>query len=416
MNHRTLLMTTLLTSMGGALSIAACASYESGGAPNEGGQTILQSDAGPDATGDVNAADGDAGPCTGCEWFPADCMPEIPCESGPFDPSTAGGAIDGRARIHSIRGRSASDVWAVGALGAVARFDGTSWSRLDIGNRATTKAIWLRDDTELLLTSMHHFHSHDAGATSWFGIDLTQAFDSPVPDSLSPSSYLLTSAWAAEGATWMWCTSVDSSVAPTYETPPGLWRLRYTTTKADGLEVAAVAIPTETCELGGQANSGLCQRLNGVHGIDKSQLWAVGSRGVTFHVTDADGDTPNVLAFNSHTENELRAVWTASATEAWSVGAAGTIRHYAGDPVHWDVVVDVPVSSNLNAIWGTSPSDVWAVGDDAVVLHYDGVRWSRVPVGGLGVRRPNLTTVWSPSPGQVWIGGDGIILSLGGKP
>lgn len=414
MNRRTLFMTAFLTTLGGASSIAACASDESTGASQEGDAKVIGPDVntGPDAADDVSEADADAGPCTDCEWFPADCTPDIPCGSGPFDPSTTGGALDGRLRINVLRGRSTSDVWAVGSLGAVAHFDGTSWTRLDIGDRFTTKAIWFREDTELLLTSMQIFHSHvaDAGLTNWFRIDLTKAFDSPVPTSLSQAQYplALTSAWAAEDATWMWCTSVDTSADPTYVTSPGLWRLRYTTTKAQGLEVTE-ALPSGTC---GKIP---CKRMNALHGLDKNELWAVGSKGATIHLTDADSDAPQASTFNSLTQNELRAVWTASSTEAWSVGAKGTIRHYVGDPLLWNVVEDVPVISDLNAVWGTSATDVWAVGDDAVVLHYDGSRWSRVPVAGLGERRPKLTTVWSPSPGHVWIGGDGFVLSLGGK-
>ncbi len=415
MNRHTLFMAALLTSVCGALPIAACASSdESNSSPQEDNNeiTIVGSDAntGPNAADDV-----DAGPCTGCEWFPAECTPKIPCNGGPFDPSTAGGPIDGRVRINVIRGRSASDVWAVGARGTVAHFDGSSWTRLDIGDEWTNQAIWLRDDTELLLTSLQRFHTHaaDAGLSSWFSIDLTNASDSPVPSSLLQQPYQLTSAWAARGATWLWCTSFDNwdlfgGGGSTAQMMPDLWRLRYTTAKFQGLEVAE-ALPSGSC---GEIP---CSRMNAVHGFDKNELWAVGSKGVTIHVTDADSDTPHAVAFNSLTQNELRGVWSASATDAWSVGAQGTIRHYVGDPLHWDVVADVPVSSNLNAVWGTSPSDVWAVGDDAVVLHYDGSRWSRVPVAGLGARRPKLTTVWTPSPGHVWIGGEGVVLSIGEK-
>lgn len=414
MNRRTLYMAALFASMGGAFSIAACASNESNDTASdgtEGNETIVGSNV-PDASVDVmvSAVDVDAGPCADCEWFPADCTPKALCGSGPFDPSTVGGAIDGRIRIHTIRGRSDSDVWAGGALGAVAHFDGTSWTRLDIGDRTTTEAMWLREDTELLLTNMQNYHSPvtEGGVTSWLSINLKDSLDTPFPASLT-SVIALTSAWAAEGATWMWCTSVDTvPTDPTNVATPGLWRLRYTTTKARGFEVAE-ALPPGTC------GTIPCKRMNGVHGLDANELWAVGNRGATVHVTGADSDIPEATAFNSMTLNELRAVWTASAAEAWSVGAAGTIRHYLGDPLRWEVVDDLPVTADLNAVWGTSPSDVWAVGDDAVVLHYDGLRWSRVPVGGLGERRPKLTTVWTSSPGHVWIGGDGFVLSLGGK-
>lgn len=416
MNRRFLLMTAIATSAGAALSIGACASDDPNATSTDGGgSTIIGADAnGADGDADTGkGGDAEAGPCTDCEWFPEVCTPEIPCSTGPFEASTIGGALDGRTRIHSIRGRSASDVWAVGALGAVAHFDGSAWTRQDIGDRDTTAAIWLRDASEILLSSLKRVHTRgselpvpDGGPTDWMSIDFWT-----LPDALSGAFYpiQLTSAWAAKGATWLWCASLDGSPNDTYQPPPGLWRMRLSSDVLGGIEVAE-GLPSHTCD------TVPCRRMIGIHGLDAAAFWAVGGAGATVRVTDADGDEPHITAFNSLTLNELHGVWTASAEDAWSVGTAGTIRHYTGDAVHWDIVADVPTTSSLNAVWGTSSNDIWAVGDNAVVLHYDGAHWSRVPVAGLGVRRPTLTTVWASSPGHVWIGGDGFVLSLGGKP
>ncbi|AKU94688.1 hypothetical protein AKJ09_01352 [Labilithrix luteola] len=408
-------MTAIATSTGAVLSIVACASDDPNATANRDGDTIIGSDANvTDGDADTDSSDPDAGPCTDCEWFPDVCTPELPCSTGPFETSTIGGAFDGRTRIHSIRGRSATDVWAVGALGAVAHFDGTAWTRQDIGDRDTTVALWLRDASEILLSSLKRVHTRgselpvpDGGTTDWMSIDFWT-----LPDALAGAYYpiQLTSAWAAKGATWLWCTSLDGSPNDTADTPPpGLWRMRLSSDVLGGIEVAE-GLASHTCE------KIPCRRMLAIHGLDANEFWAIGGAGATIRVTDADSDAPHAVAFNSQTQNELHGVWTASATDAWSVGTAGTIRHYTGDPVHWDIVADVPVTSTLNAVWGTSSNDVWAVGDNAVVLHYDGTRWSRVPVAGLGVRRPTLTTVWASSPGHVWIGGDGFVLSLGGKP
>ena len=121
------------------------------------------------------------------------------------------------------------------------------------------------------------------------------------------------------------------------------------------------------------------------------------------------------MPLNSRTWVGLNGVWAASDTDAWAVGGTGTIRHYTGDEINWDVVSDVPTDVDLNAVWGTSPDDVWAVGDAGVVLHFDGQKWSRMKIAGLGNRRPDLYAVWAPEPGHVWIGGQGILVALGGK-
>ena len=140
------------------------------------------------------------------------------------------------------------------------------------------------------------------------------------------------------------------------------------------------------------------------------------ARSFTVRITGADTDAPTASPLNSRTWGALNGVWASSSTNAWAVGARGTVRHYTGDETNWDVVGDVPTDVNLNAVWGTSPSDVWAVGDAAVVLHFDGSAWRRVKVAGLGDRRPELVTVWAAEAGQVWIGGHGVVLALGGTP
>jgi hypothetical protein len=156
--------------------------------------------------------------------------------------------------------------------------------------------------------------------------------------------------------------------------------------------------------------------MTSIHGLSPNELWAVGLSGATVRITDADSDTPSLKPFNSQTMNALNGVWVAPNGEAWSVGAEGTVRHYHGDSLLWDVVPDVPTRADLNAVWGTSPADIWAVGNAALVLHYDGSVWSRIAVAGLGQRRPDLTTVWTSAPGHVWIGGQGVLISLGGNP
>ena len=134
------------------------------------------------------------------------------------------------------------------------------------------------------------------------------------------------------------------------------------------------------------------------------------------HITDAQGASPVVTAFDSQTWVQFNGVWAASASEAFAVGGVGTIRHYTEATSSWEAMPDVPATETLRAVWGTSRSDVWVVGDDACVLHFDGQAWSRVEVMGLGDRRPDLYAVWTASPGHVWVGGDGVLLSLGGKP
>ncbi len=362
----------------------------------------------------VDAGSGDAtdaGPCVDCEYFPDTCAGDVLCPNAQF---AAAGDLDLRTQVNVIRGRSPDDVWLAGALGVAAHFDGSTWRRSDIGARESIRALWLGDGNEVSFVALERQFSRgldvpDGGApiASW------QA--RPAPS--SPTGYtdwrrILHSTWGTPGSEWIWGATEDtacSSAACAFNKnlrTPGLWRVRVSDTAAPRIEAGLSA---DLCE----AIS--CGSMTSVHGASASTFWAVGHAGAAIRITGPASDTPMLRAFNTQTWRALHAVWTATDTDAWAVGANGIVRHYTGHPVLWDIVANVPTTESLNAVWGSSPSDVWVVGDNATVLHYDGSAWTRVKIAGLGVRRPKLTTVWVASPGHVWIGGQGVVLSLGGE-
>lgn len=382
--------------------LLACAT-DGASPPNEAppeSETVQVADSGLEG-GDAPDGDASLGPCDDCEYFPERCEPDTLCPNGPFDPATAGGAFDPRTRVNVIRGRSTNDVWVAGGAGSIAHFDGTSWARSDSGTQESLHALWLLGSEEATFGRLDFLHTRgidvpDAGVSAggW-----TLQTPTTIPTDYKRTSTSLEAAWGAPGAEWLWAAVRSSSTS----SAGGLWRLRRS--PSDGFEIAVAIDP-----------SAFTYPMTDVHGSSADVLWAVGDNGLTVRITGAQGDEPTYEMFNSQTLNGLRGVWTASESEAWAVGGSGTIRHYSGDNVFWDVVADVPTTRHLNAVWGTSPSDVWAVGDDAVVLHYDGTQWSRVKIAGLGPLRPDLYAVWTGAPGHVWIGGHGVLLSLGGKP
>lgn len=395
-------------------ALAACASVTTtllGGCATDG-DTRAEPPPPPNpamGTGDGGAdaaAEADAGPCSDCEYFPEACTADILCPNGPFDPTGQGAGLSPMAQINVIRGRSTSDVWVAGAIGALAHFDGSSWTVSDPGAKETLRALLLRNPGEVVFGEVAKIFTRglpvdDAGAPSAGGW-IVRDRSSIVPE-YDPSSLKLATAWATPDSDWLWCATTANQPGM----PNGLWRLRLSPSAPP--EVTA-ALPWGKC------SEIPCSQMLALHGASADALWAVGMAGSAVRVTDAESDTPNVAVFNTQTWNALQGVWTASETQAWAVGTQGTIRHYAGDPLLWEVVSDVPTKVDLNSVWGSSPSDVWAVGDDAVVLHYDGTSWSRVKIAGLGERRPKLTAVWLAAPGHVWVGGEGILLSLGGQP
>lgn len=394
----------LLVVMGTAsapIAAAACASEDRNVAPADdaAAMAVPSADASVDALPDVPPP-----PCDDCAWFPETCTPDVLCQSGPFVGGATGGTLDSRTRMNVVRGRSESDVWAAGALGAVAHFDGTSWKVSELGVPASISALWLRDSGEVAIAAMSTLYTHGlpGGAGGWTSPDAPST-----PPEYRGSNMTLMSTFAAPGAEWMWCAMRSEDADPAMRTS-GLWRLRRT---AEGAFEIGVGIAPEICRF-----TYPCSQMTSVHGRSAGELWAVGSAGAAIHLTDADGETPVAEPFNSQTMNALNGVWVAPDGEVWAVGAQGTVRRHRGDSRVWDVVADVPTTVDLDAIWGTSGSDIWAVGKMGVVLHYDGVAWSRLAVAGLGQRRPNLTSVWTASPGRVWVAGQGVLLSIGGNP
>jgi hypothetical protein len=348
----------------------------------------------PDGGLDASPTDVDAKPCSDCEYFPETCGEGVLCANGPFTPNTVGGSFDPRTSVNVIHGRSPSDVWAAGAVGALAHFDGTSWTRLELKTQESMRGLWLLDSVEVTLGVLDRVYAH--------GVDVQDQWSvySPSYDP-TPTDVLFTTAWAAPGSDWLWCGAKGMSGNT------GLWRLRHSTSVPF---TGGTGVPNAICKTAG------CGHISSIHGASASELWAVGPAGAAVHVSNADSVAPSAKGFNSQTQNALNGVWTVSASEAWAVGAMGTIRHYTGDPMLWEIVSNVPTTADLNAVWGSSATDVWAVGDAGVVLHYDGNAWSRVKIAGLGLDRPNLNTVWVAAAGHVWVGGHGVILSLGGKP
>lgn len=404
MSARLLIVFTTVAACTGASSLlVACATNDDTPVtePDANVEVPSPSDA---LDGGAEASTDGAAPDAGAEPCPSDAL----CPSESFGPQKPAGSLDGRVRIVMIRGRSASDAWAVGARGTIFHFDGTAWKRSESGTDRTINAIWPRDTGEVALSSLTTSAytrgiALDDGAAA--GPSAGGWTERALPTFADAPEGWLTSAWAPPGAEWLWSTTMEQPVPLPMN---GLWRVRVSPT-TNSLEVAEAA-PRAACIVQG------CRRLASIHGATANDLWAVGPTGATVHITDAQGSSPKITPIDSQTWADLHGVWVASAGEVWAVGAKGTILRNSGASASWSRVSNVPTSEKLRGIWGTSPTDIWAVGDTSVVLHYDGTTWSEVQVAGLSEPRPDLYTVWTPAPGHVWAAGDGVVLSLGGKP
>lgn len=108
-------------------------------------------------------------------------------------------------------------------------------------------------------------------------------------------------------------------------------------------------------------------------------------------------------------ETGVTAIWAASATSAWALGASVPY------PLHWDgsswqIDFSAGVSGSPQSIWGSSASDVWMAGGPNSLYHYDGTSWdttSRLAA--------QIYSLGGTSATDVWAGGDKVVYHWNGS-
>jgi hypothetical protein len=109
------------------------------------------------------------------------------------------------------------------------------------------------------------------------------------------------------------------------------------------------------------------------------------------------------------TTQSLIDVWALSSTDAWAVGAGGTILHWNG--AAWSPVSS-PTSTTLWAIHMVSATAGWAVGGSGTILRWNGASWSIVPTPTTAL----LLDVYMLSATDGWAtGAGGVILHWNGS-
>lgn len=142
--------------------------------------------------------------------------------------------------------------------------------------------------------------------------------------------------------------------------------------------------------------------LSAVWGASASEIWAVGARGVALRW---NGSTWNQVT--TGTTQRLRGAWGRSASQVWLVGDAGTILYWNGFSF---TAQASGTTESLAGVWGDG-TVVWAVGDRGTVLKWSGGSWSKVTVGTTG----GLYSVWGSAANDVWaVGEGGMVCRYGG--
>lgn len=136
--------------------------------------------------------------------------------------------------------------------------------------------------------------------------------------------------------------------------------------------------------------------------VSSSEAFAVGANGTIIHY---NGSSWSVM--DSGTTETLYGVWGTSANEnVFAVGANGTLLYFNG--FSWSAL-DSGTTKTLYSIWGSSATDIYAVGDSGTITHYGGETWSSSTSG-----TNTLYSVWGSSSTDVFYAGtSGTVLNGG---
>lgn len=143
-----------------------------------------------------------------------------------------------------------------------------------------------------------------------------------------------------------------------------------------------------------------------VFAASATEAFAVGAGGAIFHTTDGAHWQKQTSNFSG----DLAAVW-GSGSLMLAAGRTGTILRSTNQGVTWTKATS-GITSDIFGIWGRSTSDIWASGAAATVLHSTdgGVTWSRETGLPLSSSTLVLFSVFETDGGKVYVvGQQGVI-------
>lgn len=236
--------------------------------------------------------------------------------------------------LTDVWGISDQSIYAVGAGGAVLRWDGARWSRMQTPS-SSLRGIWGSSDRDLYAVgtgTVFHFN----------------------------------------GETW------SALRPPTHEDLNAVWGT------GTG-EVFAV---------GGDTRFSRILRWDGKEwtswGYFKARAYTSvwGSSATDVYVAGGDllhFDGSGWSLVDGVPRGTFNSVWGLSAQEVYAAGAGGALFRYDG--TQW-TRIPLETTENLRQVWGSSARDLYVLGDSSL-LHYDGSRWTRQMRGeGAFVGRP----------------------------
>lgn len=220
-------------------------------------------------------------------------------------------------KIFRLHGTGPSDIWAVGDMGTIERWDGVAWASIPSGTPSALFGVWASGPRDAWACGM------SGTLLRWDGVSW-----SPVAN---PGDQMA-AVWGS-GPSDVW-----------FATARGMLRWNGTT-------LERVTLPAPIA-------------LTDVWGTGPSDVWGVGS-GAVLHWDGATWQTRPILPPGK--SSSLGGLWGTSPTDVWALGDYDTeVGVFHWDGTSWQH--PTAVLRNLTALWG-SGKDLWLGGARGALLH-----------------------------------------------
>jgi hypothetical protein len=256
-------------------------------------------------------------------------------------------------QLYGVWGSSSSDVFVVGAGGAVWRYNGSTWNSMDSGTNAELRGLWGTSSSDIFAVGEGGTIIHYDGS-QWSSMD----------------------SGTVENLYGVWGSSGDDVIAVGHD---------YTVLHYDGVSWGPLS-PNPSINY-----------FWGIWGSSSNEVFAIGG-GVGHY---------NGVSWTTYSEAGGYDVWATSETDVFTA-SSHTVMHYDGSS--WNSISDNYLD-NVRSIWGNSSTDVFALG--LSLYHYNGNTWRRMYSG---VDAGFIYDAWGTSGTDVFAVGYGTILHYSGSP
>lgn len=273
--------------------------------------------------------------------------------------------------LNAVFAVSATDVWAVGNVGSILRYDGKTWKRYEGGTTADLLGVWARKANEV------YFAAGTGGLLRFDGTSVSKMNTNAITTGditgvFGGANYLYVTtrssdAYRYDGTNWTRYNSGTLGIRATAE-------LLGVTGTADN-DVIVYGSQNATVRWNGSAwtaQPSTSLTLSYIAAIAQNVYYGTILDGSLwqYDTTKAGFQWKQVGTIVSGTTS-LTGLYGASANAIFASSPIGLIQRYDGTKGN---KIDTGISDvqSFAALHGTSASDVWAVGRRGAIVHYDG--------------------------------------------